>query len=174
MIFTIQRRGILRVWVNSVPDALLIGSRQVHGCLKKGRLFPEIYSLAVEWKLPHGGIASYGLLGGTITAQEPPNVRVNCTESDGQPFEAALIRPPADEATISLPEEFAKAAVKGIVHEVDRIGGLMNVQILINIAASGVVGSSSKHFEKLGKVFVSLLSLSSEPTVQEIESKLPL
>lgn len=172
MVITLQRRGRMRIWINEVPHARLDGDQKVDGILMQGDIIPQMSFLAIEWKLPHGGMASYGMIGGKIDACNSPRVSAVYTKDNGRPFGDALVQPPADHAFITLPKEFATAVVNGIVNGVASIGGLKDCRLSINVGASGVVGSSIRHFSEIGNVYARLLTLSSAPRIEEIEVKL--
>ena len=77
-----------------------------------------------------------------------------------------MVKPPSDQVTVGLPEEFSKAVFNVFSKKANSFKG---VQVIVDTAASGVVGSSIVHFENLSNLLIKLTSIPSASDRVEIE-----
>lgn len=158
-------RGRLRVWIDETLPCCFEGENTLNGQLAPGDFEPSVSKIAVEWKLPHGGMSSYGLLGLHVLSSDASEISLKyVSEAQSSPYLDAMVKPPSDEASIGLPKEFSEAVFSILAKKAVNLRG---VRLVVDVAASGSVGSSAAHFENLATILLKLLQVS--PDVDRIE-----
>lgn len=168
----LPRHRRARVWVGESPEAGYSPTSLVRRFVSVGSASPVgTRTAAVEWMVPRGPIASYGLLGAELLDDGRHDgeviVAVNRT---GFPMQDNLALK-SDDVRIGLLEEYAEAVVSGVERVVNE-GWCFRGQLAFRWAAHAAVGSSPAFFAELGALVARLLSLTVTPSEDELVTML--
>jgi len=102
--------------------------------------------VAVEFSIPHGPEASYGLLGAEVVELEADGLEVVVSiNSVGFPFRPSLALQP-DEVRVGLLDEYAEAVLRGVERVSESTGLPAKGTLRFCWGAHGLVGSSASVF----------------------------
>jgi hypothetical protein len=147
-----------RFWWNELPPASFVATKTIEREVDvRARSALVAHSAAVEVLVPHGAMASYGLLGVEVEPADSSflTIKVGVSRASGPPLPKALAEV-MDDVRIGLPAEYAEAvaegAAKGFARGISGCGGVLSFRC----AAHGQVGSNVGTFSALAEVLVHL------------------
>lgn len=144
MIWSIHlpRHSKAKVWLGVPPDATYVATSHVQRVMSDGSVRPgPIRLAAVEWMVPRGATASYGLLGAELVddAAHEGEVSVAVNRTGHSMHESLALS--AEDVRVGLLEEYTDAVLAG-VELVVKEGWHSRGQLVFRWAAHGAVGSS--------------------------------
>jgi hypothetical protein len=167
--FELSRNRRVNVWLDEAPPACFEASSVQSRIVKPKEIInPQRRIAAIEFNIPYGPKASYGLLGAELVKAEVDGLEVVVSiNPEGSPLIPSLALMP-DEVKIGMTEEYAGAVIIGIERVTNSIGLPANLSLRFRWAAYGRVGSSPLAFEKVSGFLVQLLALPEDASEKEI------
>lgn len=169
---SLPRHRKAKVWLDEPPGATYVPTKFNHRVVSNGSTLPgPIRLAAVEWMVPRGATASYGLLGAEYLDGDRDEGEVSvAVNRAGAPMLHPLA-PDSEDVRVGLPDEYAEAVLSGLERVVTE-GWQFRGQVTFRWAAHGAVGSSPDFFSELAAVVARLLAIKNVPSEDELISML--
>jgi hypothetical protein len=164
----------VRVWIRELPECTFETSQRTEIIVPAADRSLPAAKAAIEFFVPIGPRAMYGLLGGEFRPANTGQLKViiSSEKASKTPFESSLLNS-NHVAFVGLHTEYADAVGEGVRLAQEEIT-LPAGEFIINCSAHSETGSSSALFKQLAMVLVKLVSSPAESlTDAEIISLFP-
>ena len=165
----LSRRRRANIWLDEAPPATFKASSELTRIVKpKIRIASSRKLAAIELNVPHGPMASYGLLGAELIDADVEGLKVIVPiNSIGSRFTPSLALK-SEDVRIGLLEEYASAVFTGVEKLAESSGLPTNLAMRFSWAAHGSVSSSRSVFENVSGLVARLLALSNVPSEEQV------
>jgi hypothetical protein len=148
-----------RVWVNDLPRAVFEAKDSYEVVLPaKNHMFNSVQKACVEWLVPTGPRAIYGLLGAEYVPIQNGEIHIQINSSQGnEPSFSDSLAHPIDDVRVGLPSEYVPGIISGLSLAKQEIQELLSGKVIFQCAAHGQVGSSEMIFKYLSSIVIRIL-----------------
>lgn len=159
-----------KLWIDEYPNVDVGGriARTIEwtstGCFS---ITPR--KAAIEWVVPTGMGAMYGLLGAqVIPSRSEFEIEVQCFEANDVPYVDALVRSTGELVCGGLISEYGNAVMSGMTDAAKREPRLPCAKVVCDLGAHGRVGSCDEIFTALANALLRMLLLPVCPLASDV------
>ena len=165
-----------RLWVDEYPGIPSYRDKaRIEKWTSEGTVRAIPRKVAIEWFVPRGMGAMYGLLGAETSPKGTGfNIEVFCVENGIELFPDTIVSSPSEQVFCGLLCEYAESVMRGMREIATGRAELPRANVCCSIAAHGQVGSCNVIFRALGRALLQTLLLPRTPTETDVAALLVL
>lgn len=159
-----------KLWIDEYPSVVVGGhiARTIEWS-STGSFSITPRKAAIEWMVPTGMGAMYGLLGAQIIPSSSDfEIEVQCVEANDVPYVDALVKSAGELVCSGLISEYGDAVMSGMTDVAKQEPKLPRAKVICDIGAHGRVGSCDEIFYALANAVLRTLLLPLCPSVSEV------